>query len=85
MSEGEEAEEYEFFYGFPIERWYIINPDSNKRKKSFIFQNGIFTKDLEDIEKKENIIVYKLVDELITLTKIIENMNNPVTILVEDI
>ena len=52
MSECAEAEEYEFFYGFPIERWYIINPDSNKRKKILIFSNGIFKKDLEENKKK---------------------------------
>lgn len=83
-SEGTEVAEFEFFYGQLIGRSYTINP-AYKRKKYFIFPKDFFRKDLEEIEKKENIIVYKRKDERITLTKTNSNINSPVTILVKDI
>jgi hypothetical protein len=78
--------EAEFFYGYAIGRGYMIDPNSNLRKNNwFYFDNDIFKEGLEEIDKKDNIIVYKLVNERITLTKSIKNRNNPVTILVKDI
>ncbi len=78
--------EAEFFYGYPIGRGYIIDPDSNKRTNNwFYFDNDIFKEGLEEIEKKDNISIYKLVNERITLTMSNTNRNNPVTILVKDI